>query len=80
MADFLKKSKHNQLIIQRIGPGQYLFGTKKISAKVLNGKLFVRVGGGYTTIDDYIKQYGEKELKKQKQQEFEEMNSVHSLS
>lgn len=57
-----------------------MFGTKKISAKVLNGKLFVRVGGGYTTIDDYIKQYGEKELKKQKQQEFEEMNSVHSLS
>jgi hypothetical protein len=54
MGAFLRKQSKNELNIQRIGPGQYLFGTKKISAKVLNGKLFVRVGGGYTTIDEYI--------------------------
>jgi hypothetical protein len=53
-----------------------MFGTKKISAKVMNGKLFVRVGGGFLTIDEYIQTYGEKELKKQKMKEMEEMNSV----
>jgi hypothetical protein len=53
-----------------------MFGTKKISAKVMNGKLFVRVGGGYLSIDEYIQTYGEKELKKQKMKEMEEMNSV----
>ena len=33
--------------IRRIGEGFYLFGTRKIFAKVLNNKLVVRVGGGY---------------------------------
>jgi hypothetical protein len=36
-----------------------MFGTKKISAKAMNGKLFVRVGGGYLSIDEYIKTYGD---------------------
>lgn len=31
-----------------------MFGTKKISAKILNGKLLVRVGGGYTSLEEYI--------------------------
>jgi hypothetical protein len=31
-----------------------MFGTKKISAKVMNGKLLVRVGGGFLSIDEYI--------------------------
>ena len=35
------------LPIKRLGDGYYLFGTKKIFAKVLNNKLVVRVGGGY---------------------------------
>jgi len=47
LAEFMRKSNKSQLNITRIGPGQYMFGTKKISAKVMNGKLFVRVGGGY---------------------------------
>jgi chromosome segregation ATPase len=35
------------LPIRRLGDGYYLFGTKKIYAKVLNNQLVVRVGGGY---------------------------------
>jgi len=35
------------LPIRRLGDGYYLFGTKKIYAKVMNNKLVVRVGGGY---------------------------------
>ena len=33
--------------IRRLGDGFYLFGTRKIFAKVMNSKLVVRVGGGY---------------------------------
>ena len=37
--------------IQRIGPGQYLFGSKQIFLKLINGKLLVRVGGGFMRAD-----------------------------
>lgn len=50
--------------IQKISEGVYMFGTRRISAKVLNGKLVVRVGGGYMPIDEFIETYGEAELKK----------------
>ena len=47
LADFLKNRLDGTLEVKRIGPGKYMFGSKKISAKVMNGKLLVRVGGGY---------------------------------
>lgn len=47
MFKFLQKAKFNQLNIHRIAEGQYMFGTKKIMAKIMNGKLLVRVGGGF---------------------------------
>ena len=34
----------------RIGEGSYTFGSKKITIRVLNGKLVIRVGGGYMMI------------------------------
>ena len=49
--------------IQKIGDGHYLFGTKKIYAKILFGKLVIRVGGGYMVIEEFISNYAEKELK-----------------
>jgi len=55
-----------QLPITRIGGGFYMFGTKKIFAKVMNDKLVVRVGGGYMGIDEFINTYGESELTKLK--------------
>jgi hypothetical protein len=39
-----------------------LFGTRKIYAKILNGKLVIRVGGGYMVIEEFISTYAEKEL------------------
>jgi len=33
--------------LQKLGDGYYVFGTRKIYAKVMNGQLVVRVGGGY---------------------------------
>jgi hypothetical protein len=47
--------------VERLGEGTYLYGTKKIFAKIMNGKLIIRVGGGYMVIDEFLKQF-EQEL------------------
>jgi prefoldin subunit 5 len=48
--------------IKRLGEGYYLFGTRKIYAKILNGKLVVRVGGGYMIFEEFIATYAEQEM------------------
>jgi len=50
--------------IKRLGNGYYMFGSRKIYAKVLNGKLVIRVGGGYMIINEFIANYAEAELRK----------------
>lgn len=50
--------------ISRLGGGYYMFGTKKIYCKIINGKLVVRVGGGYMAIEEFIVQYGPQEIEK----------------
>jgi hypothetical protein len=42
----------------RIGEGQYMFGSRKIFAKIMNDKLVIRVGGGYMVIDEFLQTYG----------------------
>ncbi len=44
--------------ISRLGDGYYQFGQKKIYAKITNGKLVIRVGGGYMGIDEFMYYYG----------------------
>ena len=34
-----------------------MFGSKKVFAKVQNGKLIVRVGGGWVSMEEFIKHY-----------------------
>lgn len=48
--------------VKRLGDGFYLFGTRKIYAKIMNGKLVIRVGGGYMFIEKFIETYAEQEL------------------
>ena len=43
--------------VKRLGDGNYLFGTKKIFAKIMNGKLVIRVGGGFMIIEEFITTY-----------------------
>lgn len=50
--------------IKRLGNGYYLFGTKKIFAKIMNGKLVIRVGGGFMVIEEFIAAYADSEMKK----------------
>ena len=54
---------------RRLGNGYYLFGLRKIFAKILNGKLVIRVGGGYMVIEEFIATYAQQELTKMQQQE-----------
>jgi len=50
--------------IRKLGNGFYLFGTKKIFAKILNGKLVIRVGGGFMVIEEFIATYADVEMNK----------------
>jgi len=55
-----------------LGGGFYMFGSKKIYAKIMNGKLVIRVGGGYMSIDEFMKHYGMQEMQKQQWMMLEE--------
>jgi hypothetical protein len=48
----------------RISSGKYLFGTRNIICKIVNGKLLVRVGGGYMSADEFVAQYAQIEILK----------------
>ena len=52
------------MTIKRISTGKYLFGSKTISAKIVNGRLLIRVGGGYLNFEEFIRQYAPSELVK----------------
>lgn len=52
--------------VKRLGGGFYLFGLRKIYAKIMNGKLVIRVGGGYMIIEKFIETYADQELEKLK--------------
>ena len=41
------KALQCEVPIKKLGGGYYVFGTKRVYAKVMNGKLVIRVGGGY---------------------------------
>lgn len=61
---FINKSKNLPIQFIRIGEGLYTFGTKKIAVKILNGKIVIRVGGGYLMIEEFLRLYTFSELKK----------------
>ncbi len=69
-----------QLPITRLGEGFYMFGTKKIFAKIMNNKLVVRVGGGFMGIDEFINTYGESELLKLKRFTPQQIADLHTPS
>lgn len=65
--------------IQRLGNGFYMFGTRKIFAKVLNGRLVIRVGGGFMVIEEFISAYAEQEMRKKKHKEEQEAAAAAGL-
>lgn len=65
--------------VKRLGGGYYLFGTRKIFAKIMNGKLVIRVGGGYMVIDEFIATYAEVEVRKMDARREKGLDPVPSL-
>jgi len=62
------------LPITRLGAGFYMFGTRKIFAKIMNDKLVVRVGGGFMGIDEFIQTYSQAELQKCQRTSVDDLN------
>ena len=48
-----------EIPLQRISDGLYMFGSRKIFAKIMNDKLVIRVGGGFMLIDEFLLTYGQ---------------------
>ena len=48
--------------IKRLGEGKYMFGSRQIMCKIVNGNLLIRVGGGFMSIDEFIEKYGKMEM------------------
>ena len=63
MAKYLNACPH-YVPVKRMSEGQYMYGSKKIFAKINNGKLIIRVGGGYMLIDEFLANYAEQEMLK----------------
>lgn len=53
--------------IKRLGDGNYIFGTRKIYVKLISGRLVVRVGGGFMSIEEFLSQYADMEMNKVRQ-------------
>jgi len=50
--------KHEVVVpIKYLAGKSYLFGTRKISAQVVNGTLMVRVGGGFLQIEEFVNRH-----------------------
>ena len=54
-----------------------MFGTKKIYAKIMNGKLVIRVGGGFMGVEEFISTYADSEIQKLKRFTKEEIDMLH---
>ena len=67
LADFLNNFEDKgklQVMFIRLQPGIYSFGSKKVCVKVDNGKINIRVGGGYMRITEFLEKYTTIELEK----------------
>ena len=67
LADFLNNFYDRgklQVMFIRLSPGIYSFGSKKVCIKVDNGKINIRIGGGYLRIDEFLDKYTTVELEK----------------
>uniref|UniRef100_A0A7S3I3R1 GAR domain-containing protein n=1 Tax=Favella ehrenbergii TaxID=182087 RepID=A0A7S3I3R1_9SPIT len=70
--------KNCEIPISRIGDGWYMFGSKKIYAKIMNNKLVCRVGGGFSNMEDFIRDYAESERLKLERMDPAEIEALHS--
>ncbi len=53
VADYLNENKPKVFFV-RESEGVYAFGSKRVMLKADNGKLSVRVGGGFLSVEEFV--------------------------
>jgi Growth-Arrest-Specific Protein 2 Domain len=71
------KSKLKVIFI-RLSPGIYQFGSKKVCVRVEQGKINIRVGGGFLQIEEFLDQYTTIELEKSIREGIDPMGGENS--
>ena len=54
--------KKLKIMFMRESEGVYEFGSRKVMVKVERGKIQIKVGGGFLSIDEFLEQYTPAEL------------------
>ena len=54
--------KKLKIMFMRESEGVYQFGQRRVMVKVERGKIMIKVGGGYLSIDEFLQQYTPTEL------------------
>ena len=53
-----------KIMFMRDSEGVYTFGSKRVFVSIEKGRIKVRVGGGYLSIDEFLDQYTPAELER----------------
>jgi len=67
MAEFINNYPDRnrlKIMFMRESEGVYEFGSKRINVRIEKGKIVIRVGGGYMSIDEFLDQFTPVELEK----------------
>ena len=67
MAEFINNYPNRnklKIMFMRESSGVYTFGSKKINVTVQKGKIVIRVGGGFLSVDEFLDQNTCVELEK----------------
>ena len=79
LAEFITINKASlQVPFIREKEGVYLFGSKRVFLKLEQGKIYVRVGGGFMPIEEFIKIYSPIELEKSDRHKSTDLNISNS--
>lgn len=54
--------KKLKMMFMRESEGVYQFGTRRVNVRVERGRIMIKVGGGYLSIDEFLDQYTPTEL------------------
>lgn len=67
VAEYLNNVTDRQklkIMFLRESSGVYEFGTRRVEVNVKQGKILIRIGGGYMPIDEFLEQYTPLEMEK----------------
>ena len=67
MAEFINNYPDRnrlKIMFMRETEGVYEFGSKRVNIRIEKGKILIRVGGGYLSIDEFVDQHTAIELEK----------------